>query len=198
LAAARNKVGMVRQIFLELPVSYKQKIVMDLKLNSNKTKVFSRLICLLILSFIIFSSCKEKGTSERQERNEELFTEGHPRAFFFRNAEVIQGVDYADWIKTFNRLGGIIGKCQNEEIVGISRNISYFTRFKEEYPRQIVLLHYNGNARDPRDDGSKFHAGHWLYFEGNKILDDLPAEGRNTEGSWQQQDRIQLLTMENL
>ncbi|MCK5175740.1 MAG: hypothetical protein KAR47_20260, partial [Planctomycetes bacterium] len=75
------------------------------------------------------------------------------------------------------RLMGIEGKVLEEEVVGRSiYNIDFFTRFKQRHPEQLVLLHFNGNARDPRYENSRFHPGHWLYFNGADILDDVPAE----------------------
>ncbi len=106
----------------------------------------------------------------------ELFTEGYPRAFFFRQSESLTKLGYDDWNKTFNRLGGIIGKCLNEEIPERDTNIPFFTQFKLEHPGQLVMLHYNGNGRDPRDNGYKFYAGHWLYFEGVKNRSEIKEE----------------------
>lgn len=103
----------------------------------------------------------------------------YPRAFFFRSSEGLAAnpkVSYEDWEKTFSRLMGIEGKVLDEEVPGRSaRNIDFFTRFKKQHPDQLVLLHFNGNARDPRYQTGQFFAGHWLYFNGAKILSDVPA-----------------------
>lgn len=109
----------------------------------------------------------------------------YPRAYFFRIAESFaanERVDYVQWERAFNRLFGIEGKALDEEVPGRSkRNIEFFTRFKQQQPDQLVLLHYNGNARDPNQPGEKFFDGHWLYFNGAKILADVPAETGETE-----------------
>ncbi len=48
-------------------------------------------------------------------------------------------------------LDGIMGKTLDEEVPGTqSPNIPFFTRFKQAHPKQAVLLHLNGNSRDPR------------------------------------------------
>jgi hypothetical protein len=111
--------------------------------------------------------------------------EEYPRAFFFRNAEGLAAnprISYEDWDKTFSRLMGIEGKTMDEEVPGRSqRNIEFFTRFKKAHPDQLVLLHYNGNARDPLDAGGKYFAGHWVYQEGAKITADVPAAPGETE-----------------
>ncbi|GAB6186782.1 hypothetical protein [Thermopirellula anaerolimosa] len=108
----------------------------------------------------------------------------HPRVFFFRQAESFargKRMDYDRWDACFSRLMGIMGKALDEEVPGtIPDNIAYFTRFKQLHPDQAVLLHYNGNARDPRFEREEFFAGHWLYHVGSKILDDVPAEEGET------------------
>jgi hypothetical protein len=110
-----------------------------------------------------------------------LMDSGYPRAFFFRFSEGVAArpnIPYERWEKSFERLMGIEGKVLEEEIPGRSkRNIEFFTQFKKRHPRQLVMLHYNGNARDPRDQKGKFFAGHWLYYNGAKIVADLPAAG---------------------
>lgn len=108
----------------------------------------------------------------------EILNGGYPRAFFFRQAEGIAArpdAEYEPWSTQFERLMGIIGKAADEEVPGRSRNVAFFTRFKREHPDQLVMLHFNGNARDPRFEPERFFAGHWIYHNGAAILDDLPA-----------------------
>ncbi|MCP5112112.1 MAG: hypothetical protein GY953_14880, partial [bacterium] len=109
----------------------------------------------------------------------------YPRAYFFRSAEMPghrPDVTYEAWEKSFSRLMGIQGKVLDEEIPGLSgRNIEFFTRFKKSHPDQLVLLHFNGNARDPRWQTGEFFAGHWLYFNGATVLSDVPEEEGETE-----------------
>ncbi len=108
-----------------------------------------------------------------------------PRAYFFRASEGFaarKNLPYARWEETFERLMGIEGKVLEEEVPGRSvRNIDFFTRFKRQHPNQLVLLHYNGNARDPRDNRGRFFAGHWVYYNGCTITADLPAEAGETD-----------------
>ena len=109
----------------------------------------------------------------------------YPRVFFFRAVEGLAsnpGVPYERWDATCRRLMGIEGKVLDEEIPGRSkRNIDFFTRFKREHPEQLVLLHYNGNSRDPRFETEDFFAGHFIYFNGARILEDVPAEEGETD-----------------
>jgi hypothetical protein len=104
-----------------------------------------------------------------------------PRVFFFRMAEGMATnprVDYEEWERVMSRLQGIMGKVLDEEIPGRSlRNVEFFTRFKQDHPRQAVLLHYNGNGRDPRDlEPGRYFAGHWLHYTGCRLTADLKAD----------------------
>jgi len=108
-----------------------------------------------------------------------------PRAFFFRASESFasrRGAAFEEWDAAFSRLMGIEGKCLDEEIPGRSRrNPDFFTRFKRQHPNQLVLLHYNGNARDPAYERDRYFAGHWLYNVGATVLADVPAERGETD-----------------
>jgi len=105
-----------------------------------------------------------------------IFNGKYPHVFFFRQAEGFaaqRSLSYEQWEETFERLMGIEGKVLDEEVLGRSiRNIDFFTRFKQRHPNQLVLLHFNGNARDPRYESGRFFAGHWIYFNGAKNLPD--------------------------
>jgi hypothetical protein len=104
--------------------------------------------------------------------------EDQPRAFFFRQSEgaaARQAMSYEQWAQAYGRLMGVMGKVLEEEVPGRSRGLDYFARFKREHPAQAVLLHANGNARDPRYEGARFFAGHWLYYNGATVLDPVPA-----------------------
>jgi len=125
------------------------------------------------------------GTEGRDLGKLRVLTEEYPRVFFFRQVESMaasRGSTYEQWEKTFDRLMGIEGKVLDEEIPGRSiKNIGFFTRFKQRHPDKLVLLHFNGNARDPRWESDRFFAGHWVYFNGAKILSDVPAEEGETD-----------------
>ncbi len=114
----------------------------------------------------------------------QVLGEDYPQAFFFRAAEgraANPRVSFEQWEATFSRLMGLQGKALDEEVPGRGRrNAEFFTRFKKAHPRGLVLLHYNGNARDPRFEREPFFAGHWLYYEGARVLSDVPAEAGET------------------
>lgn len=115
----------------------------------------------------------------------QILSDDHPKAFFFRAAEAQAAdprIDYEVWASRFCRLMGITGKVLEEEVPGRSiYNPEFFRRFKAAHPEQLVLLHYNGNARDPRFERGPFFAGHWLHYLGATILDNVPAQDGITE-----------------
>ncbi len=129
-------------------------------------------------------ACSEDGRAA-DLKSLQVMQDQYPQVFFFRQVEGMasnQRVPYERWDDCCGRLMGIEGKVLDEEIPGRSeRNIDVFTRFKREHPEQLVLLHYNGNSRDPRFEAEKFFAGHFIYFNGARILEDLPAEGGETD-----------------
>ncbi|TWU31376.1 hypothetical protein [Novipirellula artificiosorum] len=117
----------------------------------------------------------------RDPESLDIVSDQYPRAFFFRGSEGAHSThlypSYESWEGVFNRLQGIIGKCLDEECLGReARNPEFFTRFKREHPGQAVLLHFNGNARDPLYETENFFPGHWVYDEATLVLGDVPAE----------------------
>jgi len=145
---------------------------------SQKTVILSFLIAITIHTAI-------NSGSIAQGVELEMFEKGYPRAFFFRASEGFatnRRIDFETWEKTFLPLGGIEGKVLDEEVPGRSlRNIDYFVRYKKNHPEKLVLLHYNGNARDPRDHTEQYFAGHWIYFSGCRIKSNIPAEDGETD-----------------
>lgn len=109
----------------------------------------------------------------------------YPRVFFFRQSEGLarqSRISFDHWEASFSRLMGIEGKVLDEEIPNtLPRNLEFFTKFKLRHPGQLVMLHFNGNARDPRFAIDEYDAGHWLYYVGSKVLGDVPAEEGTTE-----------------
>lgn len=109
---------------------------------------------------------------------------GYPRAFFFRGVEGLAAnpkTPYEAWASNASRLMGIMGKCLDEEVLGRGmRNPEFFTRFKNEFPAQAVLLHYNGNARDPLFEPHNYFPGHWIYQTAVRITRDVPEQTEDT------------------
>lgn len=107
----------------------------------------------------------------------------NPRAHYFRSSERIDAyADYAEWDAHFSRLMGIQGKALAEELGDRNhKHHRYFNRFKVDHPDQLLLLHFNGNARDPAYETGGFFAGHWIYTNGATIVSALPAQRWVTE-----------------
>ena len=122
----------------------------------------------------------EWPTPRRDPARLSLLQPQHPRAFFFRASEGAArrpGTEFDAWEADFSRLMGIMGKCLDEEVPGtLARNAEFFTRFKQRHPDQAVLLHFNGNARDPLFQTENYFPGHWIYRRATRILGDVPAE----------------------
>lgn len=108
-----------------------------------------------------------------------ILDEGYPRALFFRRAEGIAAsgnATFEEWDATFSRLNGVIGKCLDEEVLGRSKNVDFFRRFKQAHPEQLLLVHLNGNCRDTSFGVERYFAGHWLYFQGCGLARDLASD----------------------
>jgi len=101
----------------------------------------------------------------------------YPRVFYFRASEAACSVKryptYESWERNFDGLMGIMGKCLEEECLGREpRNPEFFTKFKQRHPEQVVLLHFNGNSRDPIYQRENFFPGHWIYRKAVVITED--------------------------
>lgn len=104
----------------------------------------------------------------------------YPRVFYFRATERACSPraypTYESWERDFDGLMGIMGKCLEEECLGrLPRAPKFFTKFKERHPEQAVLLHFNGNSRDPLYERRDFFPGHWVYRKAVMIEEDVPA-----------------------
>lgn len=121
----------------------------------------------------------------RDPRSLTVLGQNYPRVFFFRASEggpSRPGAEYERWEAEFNRLMGIMGKCLDEEVLGReARNPEFFSRFKQRQPLQAVLLHFNGNSRDPRYHTERYFPGHWIYRRATRIAADVPAQAGETE-----------------
>ena len=105
---------------------------------------------------------------------------GYPKAYYFRWSESqanSQRNTYESFCGLVGGLLGIEGKVLDEEVrIDPTRKIAVFDRYKRDHPSQLVLLHVNGDGRDPGFEGQRFAAGHWLYYEGCTVTDAVAAE----------------------
>ena len=104
---------------------------------------------------------------------------GYPRMLAFRQSQIQADLlAYADWEPIFAQFSGIIGKALQEErsdTVG-ARTVDYFTRFKQQFPNKLVLLHLNGRARLPTFETQGWSAGWWLYRVGSVLTGAVSPE----------------------
>ena len=136
----------------------------------NKGCVFGLSVVLLICGCV----------SSRLD-NLQVLQDEYPRTFFFRGCEGYSSRKNADWDKwdaQYSRLMGIMGKCLDEEVCwGGKQKIRIgFHVSRKPIRSRWVLLHFNGNARDPRHGTEKYFPGHWVYRKAVKIVDDIPAQ----------------------
>ena len=137
-----------------------------------------RLIVFMV-AVVLFTGCQNTSTSKTAtvEKDKPVILENKfPKVFFFRQTEGIDRyLDYASWENEFDDLMGVIGKSLEEEKAILTRkSVEYYSQFKKDNPDQLVMLHYNGNACDPRYETKNFFDGHLLYHNGTKIAEDLP------------------------
>ena len=126
-----------------------------------------------------------KSISVADIKDLKLFGNEYPKAFFFRYSETFAAsgnYPYKEWQEIFSQLGGIEGKVMEEEVpYRTLHNLGYFRKFKQDHPDQMVLVHYNGSSRDPFDASLRHFAGHFNYFEGKIVHNDIPAERGTVE-----------------
>jgi hypothetical protein len=108
----------------------------------------------------------------------EIFRGGYPWAFFFRWPEVEArraDLPYEEWEEKFLPLNGILGKVLNEtnEHASEHDNLPFFVRYKENNPSKVVLLHYHGAGRRATATAEDFFAGHWLYYAGTNLTEEV-------------------------
>lgn len=130
-----------------------------------------------LLTFTLAACCAELRAADSPRL--QILGDAYPRAFFFRHSEGLAAsgrLTFEQWDRQFNGLMGIMGKALEEEVPGRSTNVAFFTRFKQQHPDQVVLLHCNGNSRDPRWESERFFAGHWLYYNGATLTAGVRAE----------------------
>lgn len=146
-----------------------------LKSGSNYCRI---LIFQLLFYFILIPDI-----SAQDLNNIKILEDSYPRGAFFRNSETNarDGLQYQDWDNRYSALMGIMGKTETEEWGENPNVLDYFKKFKEDHPDQVAIIHFNGNGRLPGYDRTPFFAGHWVHYEGTKILHDVPEESGYTK-----------------
>ena len=128
----------------------------------------------LALLFASLSAIAQDATLKQLD----VLSSGWPRAYFFRESERHASTrrhPYDVWEASFSQLMGVEGKALDEEVPGRAKALEYYDRFKAGHPRQLVMLHMNGMARNPYDKTSDYGDMHWLYYNGATLTRDLHA-----------------------
>lgn len=137
-------------------------------------------VALGALAAVAFTNTAPAAPGERDLSKLTLLGPNYPRVFFFRASEGLPrraDFNYDAWDAEYSRLMGIMGKCLDEEIPKtMANNPGVFSKFKQQHPEQAVLLHFNGNSRDPRFQAENYFPGHWVYRQATRITADVPAQ----------------------
>lgn len=174
----------------------------------------------MVISLALYS-----GQSTCTELSDlKIFDEQYPKAIYFRNVEnsaANTSISYDKWAKRWSKLDGMVVKALDEEIPGRSKEAQKkFIQYKKDNPSKLMLLHFNGNARDPNFDFDAFHAEDWTYFVGTysegaidpsdtvitvndtqvfKNSDDIVIVPVNNMGEldWHKSEQVKLLSIKN-
>ena len=177
---------------------------------------------LFIIAAGLILNCGQVVGSELS--NLSVFNEQYPKAIYFRNVEnsaANTAISYEKWAKRWSKLDGMVVKALDEEIPGRSKEAQRkFIQYKKDNPEKLMLLHFNGNARDPNFDFDAFHAEDWTYFVGTysadvigesdsyinvrdasvfKAYDDIAIVPVGSNGSlnWKKAEQVKLLSIKN-
>lgn len=111
----------------------------------------------------------------------EVFTLGWPQDLAFRG-EYIKPThkNYAAWLEAVQNQAGVIRKFVPEELTHLTPEApAWATRYASEHPKKLLLLHFNGEARQITTDASvhqRYFPGHWVYQPGSRLHAPLAAD----------------------
>lgn len=105
-----------------------------------------------------------------------VFNHQYPQFFHFRG-EMKRNVhsDYDTWEKTYTTSSGLLRKYICEELKIDTVLYSWLNRFAKMHPEKLLLLHFNGEARQVNDYPEvciKYFPGHWVYEAGSFLSAD--------------------------
>lgn len=86
--------------------------------------------------------------------------------------------DYDTWEKKYVTSSGLLRKYICEELKIDTILYSWLNRFAETYPEKLLLLHFNGEARQVNDYpeiNKKYFPGHWVYETGSLLSEDCTS-----------------------
>lgn len=129
------------------------------------------LAILLIAQTIVLA----EGRGERLAKKA-VFSGNYPQFLVFRNNTKSVNRSFETWEKFHSTGQGSIKKYMDEELDIKPFAAEYATKFVEQHPDSLMLMHLNGGARNAirRDYASKiFFPGHWIYLPGSTLAQDI-------------------------
>lgn len=137
----------------------------------NKT-YFLVLLLISILPVHLFS--QQNKLTEKT-----AFNGQYPQFFHFRG-EMKRDIhaSYDTWEKTYATSSGLLRKYICEELKIDTVLYSWLNRFAEKHPEKLLLLHFNGEARQVNnypEVSRKYFPGHWVYEAGSLLAEDCTA-----------------------
>jgi len=132
--------------------------------------------CLLAGLFV----SAQAGESDALE-NKAIFKEVYPKGTIFRwDNHRASNASYEAWARYNDSGSGVIKKIVPEEFKSLDseRLIEWSKRYVKENPTSLMLMHYNGEARQTRTNAEvhdRYFPGHWVYLPGGMLLDDIDA-----------------------
>ncbi len=141
-------------------------------------------IFIALSSLVVLNSCAnanvesslvtdDETSNEDGSYNDESIDLGDrefPMYYAFRT-ESTSVTDYDVWLNRIGEdLSGVIRKFLTEELQTDASKIDWLNQYAEDNPDEILLLHYNGQARRTDDESAdRFFPGHWAYYPGCSI-----------------------------
>lgn len=123
----------------------------------------------------------QQSNSSTRLQELSIFQNGqNPKAIFFREPEQNgrkETTDWDEWYPAYSSLMGLVGKAVTEEVTtgDFEQVRKYFNDLKALHPEQAVIIHLCGRGRDPYFKIEPFFAGHWVYYNGATVKENIPA-----------------------
>lgn len=130
----------------------------------------------LLLSGLVPSMAQE--APRRDLSNLEVFTEGFPRTLLFRTTYFERWYEDGVLDENLTRFNASTTKYAGEEGRYSPDLPRFMAEFKANHPRELCLVHINGEARTATNAVSheRYFPGHWVYLPGSILKQDLDAE----------------------
>ena len=106
---------------------------------------------------------------------------GFPRFYCFRGEMPrASNSDYDAWRSFLDPSYGVIRKFLTEELAIPADRAQWATRYAAEQPRQLLMLHFNGEACATHaypEVRARFFPGHWVTTGASTVTDAVAADG---------------------